>query len=79
MRVITTAAMVALGAVLMGWLPISTFMAPEEAPPEVRKQARFEKAAAEICGVNAAWADLGNGVIECFQHNGRRAGKVAIK
>ena len=30
MRVLTTAAMVALGAVLMGWLPISPLMADHD-------------------------------------------------
>ena len=79
MRVITIAAMTALFAVTMGWLPISPLMAPEQAPPEVARQGRFEKAAAAICGSEAAWAQIGETTIQCMNKYGRRTRKGEIK
>ena len=79
MRVITIAAMTALFAVVMGWLPISPLMAPEQAPSEIAQRTRFERAAQEMCGIQAAWADLGNGVIQCLTHHGRKTRKGEIK
>lgn len=35
-------------------------------------QARFAKAAQAICGSNAAWADLGNGAVQCLTHRGHK-------
>lgn len=35
------------------------------------RDARYSKAAQEICGPNAAWKDLGSGQIQCFTHKGR--------
>ena len=49
-----------------------------EALKQQRTQQRFEKAAQEICGMNAAWADLGDGVIQCLSKHGRRTLKVAM-
>ena len=78
-RVITIAAMTALFAVTMGWLPISPLMAPEQAPPEVAQRNRFERAAAEICGINASFTEIGNGVIQCATKHGRKTRQGAIK
>ena len=75
MNYITTAALTALFAVLMGWLPISSYMEPQQD----NAHSRFEKAAIEICGPNAAFADLGDGVIQCLQHTGRKAARKEIK
>ena len=78
MRVITIAAMTALFAVVMGWLPISSVMEPT-APPEVTRQTRFERAAAQICGINASFTEIGNGVIQCATKHGRKTMRGEIK
>lgn len=79
MNYITTAALALLGAVVMGVLPISPLMAPEQAPPEVAQRNRFERAAAEICGINASFTEIGNGVIQCATKHGRKTRKGEIK
>lgn len=79
MNYITTAAMAALFAVTMGWLPISPLMAPEEAPPEVKRQARFERAAAAICGSEAAWTQVADTTIQCLTKHGRKTMRGEIK
>jgi hypothetical protein len=35
------------------------------------RDARFAKAAQEMCGPQSAWKDLGNSQIQCFTHKGR--------
>ena len=50
-----------------------------DARKDVQQQLKFERAAQAMCGPQAAFADLGNGVVQCLQHNGKRAAKVAIK
>lgn len=49
-----------------------------EAIKQQRAQQRFEKAAQEMCGMNAAWTDLGDGVIQCFSKKGRKTVKVSM-
>lgn len=78
MRVITTAALAALLAVTMGWLPLSPAMGDHDTQ-DLKRQSNFEKAAQAMCGSQAAFADLGNGVIQCMLHTGKKAQKVAIK
>ena len=77
MKALYTISAALLIAVTLGGLGIQ--LDGPEAPPEVRKQARFEKSAAEICGINASFNDLGDGVIQCVTKQGRKAQKVAIK
>ena len=40
-------------------------------------QARFAKAAAEICGHNGAWVMLDGATIQCYTHRGQRTNLVA--
>ena len=40
--------------------------------------ARFARAAASLCGANAAAQDLGNGVVQCRTHQGRKTMQVAL-
>lgn len=77
-RVITIAAMTALFAVVMGWLPLTPLMADHDTQ-DLKRQSRFERAAQQMCGPGATWTDLGNSTVQCFQHTGRKAAKVAIK
>lgn len=39
---------------------------------------RFAKAAAAVCGPNAAAADLGNGMVQCYTHKGKKAMRGAL-
>lgn len=39
---------------------------------------RFAKAAAAVCGPNAAAQDLGNGMVQCMTHKGRKTVQVAL-
>lgn len=77
MKVIYTIAGVLLFALTTGALSISDFMnKPAEKPTE---QTRFDRAARDICGINAAWEEVSRGVIQCFQHNGRKSRRGEIK
>lgn len=38
---------------------------------------RFERAAQRMCGPQAAWAEVGQGVIQCFTKRGRPVGRKA--
>ena len=39
---------------------------------------RFAHAAAAVCGPNAAAQDLGNGMVQCMTHKGRKTVQVAL-
>ncbi len=78
MNYITTAALALLAAVVMGVLPISPIMADHDTQ-DLKRQSRFERAAQQMCGPGATWTDLGNSTVQCIQHTGRKAAKVAIK
>jgi hypothetical protein len=45
---------------------------------EQRAQARFERAAQEMCGDNAGWTQLENGSVQCFTKTGRKTQKVQL-
>ena len=45
---------------------------------EQRAQARFEKAAQQMCGDNAGWKLLENGSVQCFTKTGRKTQKVQL-
>ena len=78
MNYITTAAMVALGAVLMGWLPLSPVMGDADTQ-DLKRHSRMEKAAIELCGPNAAFTQIDDTVIQCLTHTGKKAQRMAIK
>lgn len=78
MRVITVTALTALFAVTMGWLPISSVMEPT-APPEVTRQTRFERAAAQICGTEATWAQVADTTIQCLTKHGKKTRILEVK
>lgn len=40
---------------------------------------RFGRAAQAMCGPQAAWADLGNGTVQCFTHKGRKTAVATVK
>ena len=39
---------------------------------------RFARAAAALCGPNAAAQDLGDGTVQCMTHKGRKTVRVAL-
>lgn len=39
---------------------------------------RFAKAAAAVCGPNAAAKDLGDGMVQCYTHKGRKTVRAAL-
>lgn len=41
-------------------------------------QARFDKAAAQICGPNAGWIEQSDGAIRCTLKNGKPTVRVAL-
>jgi len=45
---------------------------------EQRAQARFEKAAQQMCGENSGWARLENGAVQCFTKRGKKTSKVQL-
>ena len=45
---------------------------------EQRAQARFEKAAQQMCGENAGWKLLDNGSVQCFTKRGYKTQKVQL-
>ena len=45
---------------------------------EQRAQARFEKAAQQMCGENSGWTKLENGAVQCFTKTGRKTQKVQL-
>lgn len=46
--------------------------AAKDAIAQQRQQARFDKAAHEVCGENIAWTQTGTGTIQCFDHRGTK-------
>jgi len=50
----------------------------KEAIEQQKKAQRFEKAAQAVCGTNAAFTDLGDGVIQCLTKKGRKTMKVTM-
>jgi hypothetical protein len=45
---------------------------------EQRAQARFEKAAQQMCGENSGWTQLENGSVQCFTKRGHKTQKVQL-
>jgi hypothetical protein len=45
---------------------------------EQAQQARFEKAAQQMCGENAGWTKLENGAVQCFTKRGHKTQKVQL-
>jgi hypothetical protein len=45
---------------------------------EQAQQARFEKAAQQMCGDNAGWTQLENGSVQCFTKRGHKTQKVQL-
>ena len=45
---------------------------------EQAQQARFEKAAQQMCGENAGWTQLENGSVQCFTKRGHKTQKVQL-
>ena len=45
---------------------------------ELAQQARFEKAAQQMCGENAGWKLLENGSVQCFTKRGHKTQKVQL-
>lgn len=50
----------------------------KEAIEQQKKTQRFEKAAQAVCGVNAAFTDLGDGVIQCLTKRGKPTIKTSL-
>jgi len=44
----------------------------EAAIAQQKRDARFDKAAREMCGQNAAWVKLDQGTIQCLTHRGSK-------
>jgi hypothetical protein len=45
---------------------------------EQKAQARFEKAAQQMCGENSGWTQLENGSVQCFTKRGHKTQKVQL-
>jgi hypothetical protein len=45
---------------------------------EQAQQARFEKAAQQMCGENSGWTRLENGSVQCFTKKGHKTQKVQL-
>lgn len=39
---------------------------------------RFEQAAQDLCGQNAGWQDIGNGVVQCITKHGRKQARQNV-
>lgn len=78
MNYITTIALAALFAVVMGWLPLTPVMGDPDTQ-DLKRQSRFERGAQELCGINASFTEIGNGVIQCATKHGRKTRKGEIK
>lgn len=50
----------------------------EDAQQQAQAQARYERAAQELCGPNAAWMELQDGAIQCTDKRGRNARRVVL-
>jgi len=46
---------------------------------QAQAQARYESAAKQICGDNAAWMQLEHGVIQCYTHRGAKTITATIR
>lgn len=51
----------------------------EDAQRAAEARQRFERAAQLVCGVQAAWREAGNGVVQCFTKRGRPTMRVAVQ
>jgi len=49
-----------------------------DAKAEQARELRFAKAAAAVCGINAAAQDLGDGTVQCMTHKGRKTVRAAL-
>ena len=49
-----------------------------DAQKATQAELRFAKAAAAVCGPNAAAQDLGDGTVQCYTHKGRKTVRVAL-
>lgn len=78
MNYITTAALALLAAVVMGVLPLTPAMGDHDTQ-DLKRQSRFERGAQELCGINASFTEIGNGVIQCATKHGRKTRKGEIK
>lgn len=45
---------------------------------QLKEVERFERTVQALCGENAAWTDLGNGVIQCLNKRGRKTTLVSL-
>lgn len=45
--------------------------ATEDAQRAAAARARFERAAQAVCGSQAAWREVGNGLVQCFDKRAR--------
>jgi hypothetical protein len=74
----------ALIAAMLGSLGLSLDSYSEsqdviDAQVAAQRQARFERAAQDVCGPQAAFADLGNGIVQCFTKRNSPTIKVNLK
>lgn len=50
----------------------------KDAIRQLKEVERFERTVQALCGENAAWTDLGNGVIQCLSKKGKKLSKVSM-
>lgn len=50
-----------------------------QAQEQAQAQARYESAAKQICGDNAAWMQIEHGVIQCYTHRGAKTITATIR
>lgn len=77
---LTAAVLVIWGASFGQWLDdYDTAKRTAETVEDIGQAQRFARGAQAMCGENAAWEDLGGGVVQCFTHKSHKTMVASIK
>lgn len=66
------------GAMSVGGPALDEFDALKDAQEAAAKRERFERAAQQSCGENAAWVELANGAVACHTKHGFKTHVVQV-
>ena len=66
------------GAMSVGGPALNEYDALKDAQEAAAKRERFERAAQQSCGENAAWVELPDGQTQCKTKHGRNTIKVTL-
>lgn len=56
---------------IAGWMTIAAHFDQERADGDTRHE-KFTRAAQAVCGLNASWDDLGDGLVQCRTKRGAK-------